>query len=306
MVLVILGPTCSWKSAAAFRVAQLRNGEIISCDSMQVYHDLNIGTAQPSPEERLAVPHHLVDFMDFEERWDASRFVPAAQKCIAEIQSRGALPIVAGGTGLYAKALCYPMELLPSDRAVAAEMRERIETPEGVLALQQELSAAVGELPEDIRLNPRHLARAAEVWRLSGKAPWQLREKGPQSPYPEYRQFIILPETEMLKVRIHRRTRLMLEAGWVDEARRAVRNGLLEAPTAWQALGYRDIADFDRAGSPGGDDALAELLGNRTMRYARRQLTWFKHQHPGATFITVDQEEGALDKIVAEILCHLS
>lgn len=295
---VFLGPTCSWKSAAALEFSRRHNGELISCDSMQVFREIEIGTAQPSPEETAEVRHHLVAFLDFSQRWDASRFVPAAQEAIREIQSRGKQPVIAGGTGMYAKALCYAMTLLPSDRELAAQLAQRCETQAGVAALRKELAEALGPLPQDLMLNPRHLARAAEVWKLTGEAPWKLRASSPQ-PLPEYRQVIVLPETALLKERIRRRTAKMLAAGWQEEAHRAVAAGLLQGPTAWQALGYREIAEFEAAGEPGGEAALLELLANRTMRYARRQLTWFKHQHPGAVFVRIDEEAGALDKILS-------
>ena len=281
-VIVLLGPTCTGKSAAAMRLAAELGGEIVSCDSMQIYRGLEIGTAQPTAAERAAVRHHLVGELEIQERWDASRFVPAAQARIAEIQGRGKAPLVVGGTGLYARALCYGLPLLPGDAALAAELRAAIGTLAGVAALRAELEGAFGaEVPEDIRLNPRHLARAVEVYRLTGEAPWRLQRR-PDAPLAGYRQYCVLPEFGGLKERIRRRTAAMLSAGWVAECEAAVAAGLLEAPTAWQALGYRDIAAFLAAGRPGGEGALRETLSNRTIQYARRQLTWFRHQHPGS------------------------
>lgn len=301
---VILGPTCAWKSAAAFAVAGKVGGEIISCDSMQVYRGLAIGTAQPSRQEMAEIPHHLVSCMDIEERWDANRFVPAANRIADEISARGKVPVIAGGTGLYARALCYGFSMLPGDPEIAATLRETIATPQGIEELRRELTANFSDIPEQIILNPRRLARAVEVFRISGKASWLMNDGG-QPPLPQFRQFCIIPEPAMLRRRIARRTAAMLKAGWVEECQAAVDRGLLNTVTAWQALGYREIDAFMKAGAPGGNAALTELLATKTMQYAKRQLTWFHKQHPGAVMIEVDAEEGALEKITDRILITL-
>ena len=279
--IVLLGPTSSGKSAAAVALAKRLDAEIVSCDSMQVYRVLPIGTAQPTPEEREGVPHHLIGHLELAERWDASRFVPAAQKLISDISARGHRVIIVGGTGLYARALCYGMQLLPSDRTLASQLADCSATAEGRQALLAELSAAGDAIPEDIRLNPRHLARAVEVLRLTGKPPWRQRVRAAE-PLPGFRQFCILPDFNALKERIARRTEAMLSAGWIEEAREADRQGLADAPTAWQALGYREIRAYLAGEIAGGLPALRQLLVFATVRYARRQMTWFRHQHPGA------------------------
>ncbi len=279
--IVLLGPTASGKSAAAVALAKRLDAEIVSCDSMQVYRALPIGTAQPTMEEREGVPHHLVGTLELTERWDASRFVPAAQRLMADIAARGRRTVIVGGTGLYARALCYGMQLLPSDRGLAAQLAETAATADGREALLAELAAADGEIPEDIRLNPRHLARAVEVFRLTGSPPWRQRVKSP-APLPGFRQFCLLPDFTLLKERIAKRTQAMLAAGWIDEAREAYRQGLADAPTAWQALGYREIRAYLDGETKGGLPELAQLIVFATIRYARRQLTWFRHQHPGA------------------------
>lgn len=284
---VIGGPTASGKSAMALDLARRSDGEIISADSMQVYRGLEIGTAQPSAEERREIPHHLVGCFDLEQRWDASRFVPAAEELIRQIRGRGRVPIIVGGTGMYLKALCYGMTMLPGDAAIAAELREALLTAEGVAAMREKLRRAVGDasaIPADLWANPRRVARAVEVLRITGKPPWLLQP--PQlHPRPGFRQLCLIPDFGWLKERIRRRTRQMLQDGWVEEAKIAIGRGLLSTPTAWQALGYREIAQFLEGGGRGGQAALTETLANRTIQYARRQLTWFKHQHPGAAVL---------------------
>lgn len=302
-VLVLLGPTCSGKSALALELAARLSGELISCDSMQVYRGLAIGTAQPTAEERARVPHHLVACLELHQPWNVNLFVPAVKKLADEIAGRGRLPIVVGGTGLYARALCYDFQLLPSDVGLAAELRKVISTPEGCERLQTELSAAAGPLPEDLRLNPRHLARAVEIFRLTGKAPWELHHRS-ERPLEGFRQFCLLPDFQVLKERIRRRTAAMIAEGWIDECREALRQGLATAPTAWQALGYRDIADYLAGRGPATESALTEVLANRTIQYARRQLTWFRHQHPGAVWLPIDQYGTATMTALADEVCR--
>ncbi len=302
--IVLLGPTCSWKSAAAIRVAQELDAEIISCDSMQVYKGLEIGTAQPSPEELAAVPHHLVGLFDIHEPYDVNRFLTLANAARKEIHGRGRHAIIVGGTGLYAKALVYGHTLLPADAALFEQIKAQLEATDGRRQLEEELSAIAHgreNIPKDILLNPRRLLRAVEVARLTGRTPWELNSSS-NTPNPEFRQFIILPDLELLKTRIRQRTAAMMVQGWVQEAQHAIGNGLMETPTARQALGYRDIADFLSGNGPDTLTDLETLLVSRTIHYARRQFTWFKHQHPGATFIPITPNDNPLDTIVSTVI----
>ena len=301
-VLVLLGPTCSGKSALGLELASRLSGEVISCDSMQVYRGLAIGTAQPTEEERERVPHHLVACLELQEPWNVNLFVPAAKRLTGEISARGHLPIIVGGTGLYARALCYDFQLLPSDAALAAGLRKESSTPEGRERLQAELSAA-GPLPDDLQRNPRHLARAVEIYRLTGQAPWKLRGRS-EKPLEGFRQFCLLPDFAHLKERIRRRTAAMIAAGWVDECREALRRGLAQTPTAWQALGYRDIAEYLAGHGPFTESALTETLANRTIQYARRQLTWFRHQHPGAVWLPFERWGPQWAEHLADEVCR--
>ena len=298
--IVLLGPTCSGKSAAAVALAKRLDGEVVSCDSMQVYRMLPVGTAQPGDGERGGIPHHLVGFLELDQRWDASCFVPAAQELLCSIRHRGKRAIVAGGTGLYARALCYGMSLLPSDHELALKLRAECATQEGREVLLAELASTGDAFPEDIRLNPRHLARAVEVLRLTGKPPWRLQSRSAE-PLPGFRQFCIVPDVDELKERIARRTDAMLKSGWLEEAAAAYQSGLAEAPTAWQALGYREIRSYLGGELKGGLAELRQLLVFATIRYARRQLTWFRHQHPGAIMLPMDTPERTAEAIVASV-----
>ncbi len=302
LCLALLGPTCSWKSEAGLRLAERWQGEIISCDSMQVYRGLDIGTAKPSPADRQRVPHHLIDCLDLQQRYDVNRFLQEARRCLEDIWSRGRMALLVGGSGLYAKALIYNFPLLPSDDALACRLQQELRQF-GAAALLSRLAAALPDseqLPVELSANPRRLLRACEVLELTGKVPWELLQPA-LVPNPSFRQFCLLPDWALLKQRIRRRTAAMLSAGWLEEASRAEAAGWSRSPTARQALGYAELLDYLAAPEPPGLDALAETLSRRTIQYARRQYTWFRHQHPGSRQIIISDEEQALPAIISAV-----
>ncbi len=304
--LVLLGPTCSWKSSVALTLAERFGAEVISCDSMQIYRGLDVGTAKVSLAERLKTPHHLVDELDISEPYDVNRFTLLARAAATAIRARGRKVIIVGGTGLYARALIYGFELLPASPPVFARLEQELARPGGREALLARLqkSAAPEEVPADVRLNPRRLVRACEVLELTGQVPWK-RQRRKLEPDPDFAQFCLLPQLAMLKERIRARTAAMLAQGWLEEAKQARDNGLLSSPTAHQALGYRDVIDFLEGRLAGGLSALEEVIANRTIQYARRQLTWFKHQHPGAVKIPINPEDTPPTCILEAILRQL-
>ncbi|MBS1368350.1 MAG: tRNA (adenosine(37)-N6)-dimethylallyltransferase MiaA [Lentisphaeria bacterium] len=279
-IVVIMGPTASGKSALALDIARRCGGEIVSVDSMQLYRGLEIGTAQPTPEEQREVPHHLVGCFDFHERIDVFAFQRLADRAIAEIRARGRLPVLAGGTGFYLRALLYGLDDLPADRGLRKKLDEAYDSDAGEEPLKRrmaELDPAGLARWENCR---RRLIRALEVRLLTGKSILEL-QKNPfdELRYPVRAWKLELP-SDMLKERISRRARQMLESGWIGEARAALSAGLLESPTAHQALGYRLIADH-LAGKFGYEELHARI-STATWQLARRQRTWFRHQHPEA------------------------
>lgn len=279
----ILGPTASGKSAVALALARHLDGEIVSCDSMQVYRGLEIGTAKPTAEERAAVPHHLIDILDLPEPWDAARFVTAADAAIRAILARGRLPILCGGTGLYAKVLLYGLPMQASDPDVAAAIWRQYQA-EGLAPLLAELAARDPAAADRTRTNYRRVLRAVEIVRLTGQPlPTTTATTPPSYAGP---QFVLMPSPALSEARIAARTRAMLDAGWIDETERLVARGLLQTPTAAQALGYPQIAAWLR-GPRTDPDALTAALIIATRQYAKRQRTWFRHQHPGAILLPV-------------------
>lgn len=282
-----MGPTASGKSSLALQAAELLNGEIVSADSMQLYRGLEIGTAQPTTEERKKIPHHLVGIWDIEKRADVFTFQALADEAIRDIQSRGKLPIVAGGTGLYLKNLLYGLDDMPGDREIRKELDELYDAPEKEPLLFEKMAQVDPEALEKFRLCRRRLIRALEVKIITGKSILELQSKNEKTlRYPEITAIKLDVAPEVLAQKIALRAKIMLETGWIDEAKAAIDNGLLTTPTAHQALGYKIIAsylngDFDY-------DTLYEKICAATRQYARRQRTWFRHQHPEAVALPVD------------------
>lgn len=279
-LVVIMGPTASGKSALALDVARRCGGEIVSVDSMQLYRGLEIGTAQPTAEERREIPHHLVGCFDFHERIDVFTFVRLADAAVADIRRRGKLPVLTGGTGLYLRAFLYGLDDLPADPALRKKLDAAYDSEAGEGALRERMA----------ELDPaglarwagcrRRLIRALEVRLLTGKSILELQTRPFDSLRYPVKAWRLDPEPEELKRKIALRARKMLESGWIEEAKAAIAAGLLESPTAHQALGYRLIGEY-LAGKFGMDELHARI-STATWQLARRQRTWFRHQHPEA------------------------
>ena len=272
-LIVVVGPTAAGKTALAVRIAEELGGEVVSADSQQVYRRFDIGTGKPTLEERRGVPHHLLDVADPHERFSAARFVELADAAIVDIRARGRRVVVAGGTGLYVRALLRGLfEAPPAD----PEIRERHQKlwtrdPE---SLRQQLLAADPEAAA--RLHPRDLvriSRALEVFEQTGLPISELqRRHGFAAPRYATAWVGLVPPRSVLRGRIDSRVDVMLERGWLSEVRELLREGHGEtAPMG--CLGYRHL----RAHLLGSLD-LAEAVRKTkrdTWRFARRQMTWF-------------------------------
>ncbi len=279
-LLVICGPTASGKSALALEAAERLHGEIVSVDSMQLYRGLEIGTAQPSAEDRARVPHHLVGFLPLDRRMDVYSYCEAAARAINEIASRGRLPVLAGGTGMYLRSLLYGMDDLPGDRQLRAELDAQYDSAEGEGALHARMAELDPAALERWKQCRRRLIRALEVRLLTGESILTLQGRvRPELRY-RVRAFRLDLPVDLLKARIAVRAKKMLDSGWLPEAEKALAGGILDSPTAHQAIGYRQIGEFlaGRMTRP----ELEERIITSTWQYARRQRTWFNHQHPEA------------------------
>jgi tRNA dimethylallyltransferase len=288
-LLVITGPTGVGKTAAAVALASRVPLEVISADSRQVYRDMDAATGKPTAAERAAVAHHLIDVVDPDEAFDAARFAGAARRLIAEIHARGRLPAVVGGTGLYIRALLRGL-----DPAVAADAHYRAELAavagrEGRAALHARLTAVAPALAR--RLHPHdqvRVIRALERVREGGagtQTRWATAE-------PEWAVVAIGLTTDRRRLaeRLRARAARMVEAGLEDEVRRLLDRGYDPGLRALSSIGYREFVrvvrgPLDRA------EAL-RLMQRDTVRYARRQWTWFARE-PVLSWIDVDGDSAA-------------
>lgn len=251
--------------------------EIISLDSMQVYRNLDIGTAKPDAAARATVPHHLVDVADPDTEWSVARTQAAARTAVADIEGRGHRALLIGGTGLYVQAVIDDLRLPGEDLALRAELEARSREPGGIAAAYAELSAQDPVAASRIDPhNARRIIRALEVIQLTG-APFSsfgagVSSYGPTA-FPVAVAGIWLPR-QLLAHRIETRVHAMRHAGFTDEVRRILATSEL-SPTARQAIGYQEIADdLDRGIEP--DDATFDTIARRTRSLARRQRMWFR------------------------------
>jgi len=273
--LLLAGPTATGKSEVALRIAEQVAGEIISVDSMQVYRGLDIGTAKPAPVERQRVRHHLIDVVDVTEPFDAAQFARRAHDAVADVQMRGRVPLLCGGTGLYFKAFLEGLgDAPPANPLLRAEL-EKVPLPD----LVRELAEHDPETFQKIdRQNPRRVIRAVEVIRQTGK-PFS-RQRAAWHPvsssHPGSCFFGLSRRAADLRARIDARVDEMFKRGLVAETERLLQQGLAQNKTAMQALGYRQVVEYLR-----GKRSLAEtidLVKINTRQFAKRQMTWFRRQ----------------------------
>ncbi len=274
MIPVLGGPTASGKSALALGLAEPLGLEIVSADAMMVYRGLDVGTAKPTPDERLRVPHHLIDVAEPDETFSVARYVRLAEGAIAETLERGRLPVVVGGTGFYIRALTEGLPTAPAaDPEAQRPLWERLERA-GLDALEAALYALSPDDARRAQRNPRRLVRALEIWERTGRSPTSFPLAPPRFRYSKRR---LEPGREELAERIEGRTAEMFAAGLVAEVR-----GLLArfpaSTTAFQAIGYKEVRAA-LAGEYPLTDA-PEAVARATRRYARRQETWFRRE-PG-------------------------
>lgn len=274
----LAGPTAVGKSAVALALAERLGGEIISVDSMQVYRGLDIGTAKPTAAERACVPHHLIDVVELTEPFDTAKFVVLANQAVADVQSRGSVPIFCGGTGLYFKAFLEGLGAAPpADIRLRAEL-EATPLPQLLQELEQRDPATFERID---RKNPRRVIRAIEVIRLTGKPfSTQRAEWAPASRIADRgtRILCLTRSAADLQNRINRRVEDMFARGLVAETRELLEHGLAGNKTAMQALGYRQVVEHLRGECSRADTM--ELVKIKTRQFAKRQLTWFRRQLP--------------------------
>lgn len=276
-IICIAGPTASGKTALAVALARELDGEVVSCDSMQVYKRMDIGTAKPSPEERQGIPHHMIDVAEPWEDYSVSRYCADAAPIVENIVSRGKTAIIAGGTGLYMDSLIRGNDFAPFPSTGVRERLEREADREGMEALLARLRAVDPEAAARLHLSDRkRIIRAMEVYLETGET-ITAHNRRTQALPPRFSPVWLGLDFESraeLYSRIDRRVDVMLEAGLLEEIRALLRSGIPEKCTAMQAIGYKEFTDaLDGRCTV---EAAADQVRQSSRRYAKRQLTWFR------------------------------
>lgn len=276
-VVVIVGPTASGKTAISIELAKKINGEIISSDSMQIYKDMDIGTAKVTKEEMQGIKHYLVDCVLPSQRYTVSDFKKAAEEAIEEILSKGKVPIVVGGTGLYVNSLIYGIEYqdMKFDEEYREKMMKKAETPEGLEQLWLEANNVDPEAMKIISKNDKkRIIRVLEIYKATGKTKTEqeILSKSKEIKY-DYKVFGITMDREKLYERINKRVDIMINQGLIEEVRNLL-NKYDEFPTAMQGLGYKEVKEyFDGILTY---EEMIDKIKQESRRYAKRQLTWFR------------------------------
>ncbi len=298
-VLAVVGPTASGKTGLSVELAKLLNGEIISCDSMQLYRYMNIGTAKPTEEEKQGIPHHLMDFLDPTDPkgYSCADYAKDAKDAVEDILSRGKLPIFCGGTGLYLDAFLRggSFEVTDVDLDLRRELTEYAEEhgAEALHAMLRELDPEAAEATHPN--NIKRVVRAIEIMRTTGctKSELDRRSREVDSPYNALVLGLRYRNREILYDRIGRRVDIMLSDGLVEETKKLRAMGVFETcPTAAQAIGYKELFPYLDGCSTLTE--VTETLKTATRHYAKRQMTWFSAK-PYVTWLDMDGEQGIKD-----------
>lgn len=269
-LIAVVGPTGSGKSELGIALAKALGGEVINADSMQFYRGMDIGTAKLSVDERSGVRHHLLDILDVRDEASVARYQERSREVMAEVRSRGNVPILVGGSGLYIRAALDELEFPPTDALVRARLESENEV-HGSAALRERL-AAVDPVSAQRLEDERRVIRALEVHEITGRA---FSSYMPQRVYHQPAvQIGLQVDREILKDRLAERVHVMVERGLLDEVRMLGEQGLREGRTAARALGYSQflrVLDGEWSPAEAAEDTIAA-----TRRFARRQLTWFR------------------------------
>ena len=275
-VIVICGPTASGKTSLSIELAKQINGEIISADSMQIYKDMDIGTAKPSTEEMQGIKHYLLDFVPPEERYSVAQYKIDAKKAIKEILEKGKVPIIVGGTGLYVDSLIYEIEY--NDIKLDEEYRNKLEEiaeKQGLEVLYKKAQEIDPQAMQKISANDKkRIMRVIEIYKATGKTKTEQEIESRKKPVEyDYKVFAINWERETLYQRINKRVDIMLEQGLIEEVK-AILKKYQKFPTAMQGLGYKEVVDY--LDGKYTKEEMIEKIKMETRRYAKRQLTWFR------------------------------
>ena len=297
-VIVICGPTASGKTALSIELAKKINGEIVSSDSMQIYKEMNIGTAKPTIEEMQGIKHYLIDFIAPDKRYSVAEYKKDAENAIEEILKKGKNPILVGGTGLYIDTLIYGIEYptIEFDEKYRQELEER-EKKEGLINLYEEAKKIDEESVKKISINDKkRILRILEIYHATGKNKTEQelisRQKGPKY---DYKVFAINMDRETLYNRINKRVDIMLENGLVEEVKKLLEK-YKEFPTSMQGLGYKEVKEFLE--NKISKEEMIDKIKQESRRYAKRQITWFKKNKQTIWINGLDKIEDNIELII--------
>lgn len=300
-VIVICGPTASGKTSLSIELAKKINGEVISSDSMQIYKDMDIGTAKPTKEEMEDIKHYLIDFVPPNERYSVASFKKDAEKAIEEILAKGKVPIVVGGTGLYVNSLIYGIEFnsIEIDEKYRKELDERVEK-EGLDTLYEEAKKIDPEAINNISKNDKkRIIRILEIYKQTGKTKTeQEKESRKNGVKYDYKVFAINMDREILYERINKRVDIMIEQGLIQEVENLIQK-YKEFPTAMQGLGYKEVVQFINGELT--KEEMIEKIKQETRRYSKRQITWFKKNKNTIWLDGLDTKQNNINIILEEI-----
>lgn len=290
-IIIIAGPTACGKTSVSVQLAKIAGGEIISADSMQVYRGMDIGTAKITKEEMQGIPHFMIDEFDPDEEFNVAVFQQRAKNYINDIYSRGKLPIIAGGTGFYINALVYDNDFTqpkeyPGIRAELKELSEKHGAGymhDMLKEIDPDYAAAVHQN------NIKKVIRAIEFYKINGRplSRHNAMEKQREAAY-DAKIFVLNMDRDRLYRRIEERIDLMMEQGLTDEVRRLLEHYSPDL-VSMQGLGYKEFVPFFD-GKCSLEEAVNDLKTS-TRHFAKRQLTWFRHQCPGAVWVDMDQND---------------
>jgi len=275
-VYVIGGPTASGKSNLAVELAKRINGEIISADSMQIYKDMDIGTAKINAEEMQGIQHYMIDFLSPEERYSVSNFKKDAEKAIEEILDKGKTPIIVGGTGLYIDSLIYGIEF--QEEEIDTEYRQELNQIAEKQGLEDLYNQALKIDPEAMqKISPndkKRIMRVLEIYHKTGKTKTETEKESRKNEVKyNYKVYAINMDREKLYKRIEERVDKMIEQGLVEEVQ-GILNKYSNFPTAMQGLGYKEVVEYLE--NKTSKEEMIEKIKKETRHYAKRQLTWFR------------------------------
>ena len=301
-VIVIVGPTASGKTALSIELAKKINGEIISCDSMQIYKDMNIGSAKPTIEEMQGIKHYIIDEVEPTQRFSVAEYKKRAEKAIEEIIKKGKIPIVVGGTGLYANSLIYGIEYneIEYDEKYRNKLMEQAKTEEGLKTLFEKAKKLDPKAMEKISKNDKkRIIRILEIYNSTGKTKTeQEKESRKKAIKYDYKVFALNIERSVLYERINKRVDIMIEQGLIEEVKNILEK-YNEFPTAMQAIGYKEIVEY-LDGNLTKQEAI-EKIKQESRRYAKRQITWFKKIENVKWLDGLDKKQNNVNIIMEEV-----